>query len=98
MIDDNSASNFLALDSVDVSQHFTEMEELPTKGFNVLVRAKRCGQWWILKGLKPEFRSDRVYQEWLRKEYDILARMQHHDVVAVEGMEEVEGYGMCIVT
>lgn len=62
-----------------------------------MVRAKRFGQWWMLKGLKSEYRQDLVYQEMLSKEYDILTRVQHSDVVAVEGMEEVDGYGKCIV-
>lgn len=97
MIDNGSTSDFVALGPVDISGHFSEMEEIPTKGFNVLVRAKRFGQWWMLKGLKSEYRQDLVYQEMLSKEYDILTRVQHSDVVAVEGMEEVDGYGKCIV-
>lgn len=97
MTDKSSTSEFLALEPVNVSQHFTEMQEIPTQGFNALVRAKRNGQWWMLKGLKSEYQSERVYQELLRKEYDILARMQHHGIVAVDGMETIEGYGICIV-
>lgn len=97
MIDNGSTSDFLALDSADVSERFSEMEEIPTKGFNVLVRAKRLGQWWMLKGLKPEHREDLTYQELLSKEYDILTRVQHPNVIAVEGIENVDGYGRCIV-
>lgn len=97
MIDNGSTSDFVALGTVDVSEHFSEMEEIPTKGFNVLVRAKRFGQWWMLKGLKSEYRQDLAYQELLSKEYDILTRVQHPNVIAVEGMEEVDGYGRCIV-
>ena len=44
MIDNGSTSDFVALGPVDISGHFSEMEEIPTKGFNVLVRAKRFGQ------------------------------------------------------
>ncbi len=97
MIDNSSVSDFLPLDSMGVSLHFTDMQEIPTLGFNMLVRAKRQGQWWMLKGLKPEHRQDIVYQQLLHKEYDILSRMNHGDVVAVEGMEVVDGYGLCIV-
>lgn len=97
MIDNGSTSDFVALGPVDISGHFSEMEEIPTQGFNVLVRAKRLGQWWMLKGLKSEYRQNLAYQELLSKEYNILTRVQHSDVVAVEGMEEVDGYGKCIV-
>ncbi len=97
MMDNGSTSDFVALDSVDISEHFSEMEEIPTKGFNVLVRAKRLGQWWMLKGLKSEYRQNLAYQELLSKEYDILARVQHPDIIAVESIEDVDGYGRCIV-
>ena len=63
----------------------------------MLLRAKRDGQWWILKGLKPKYREDFIYQELLRKEYNILMRVKSHYVVAVAGMENVDGYGECIV-
>ena len=36
---------------------------------------------WMLKGLKSEYRQDLVYQEMLSKEYDILTRVQHSDVI-----------------
>lgn len=85
-------------DTVEVAgADFTDMTEIPTRGFNVLVRAKRNGQWWMLKGLKSEYRGDFAYEELLRKEYNILARLRHHDIVGVEGMETVAAYGECIV-
>ena len=37
-----------------VSNRFTKIFELSTSGFNVLLHAKRNGQWWILKSLKPD--------------------------------------------
>lgn len=92
-----STSGFISLTPAGVSQQFTDFEEIPAKGFNVLVRAKRRGQYWVLKGLKPEFRDTSTYQILLKKEYDILRNVQHSGIVAVEGMEEVDGYGLCIV-
>lgn len=98
MADNSSSSNFITISPpIGISENFTEMEELSTKGFNVLVRAKRFGQWWMLKGLKPEYRQDFAHQELLNKEYEILTRIQHPNVVAIEGIEEVDGYGKCIV-
>ncbi len=66
-------------------------------GFNVIVKAKRAGRWWVLKGLKEEFRGSENHRQLLRKEYEILSRMQHPGVVMAVGMEEVEGWGLCIV-
>lgn len=96
-VDDSLASDFLPPEECHVSSQFSEAEEIPTKGFSLLVRAKRNGQWWMLKGLKPEYRNDFVYQELLRKEYNLLSQLKHHDVVAVSSMEQVAGYGECIV-
>ena len=97
MMSNSSTSDFLPLDPVEVFGHFTEISEIPTQGFNVLLRAKRHGQWWVLKGLKTEYRQKFLYQELLHKEYNLLSRLHHGDVVAVHGMEQVEGYGECIV-
>ncbi len=66
-------------------------------GFNVIVKAKRAGRWWVLKGLKQEFRGSENHIQLLRKEYEILSRIQHPGVVVAVGMEEVEGWGPCIV-
>lgn len=95
---DNSTSEFVMPGAVEVSgTAFTDMTEIPARGFNVLVKAKREGQWWMLKGLKPEFRADFAYENLLRKEYNIMERLKHHDIVSVVGMESVPGYGECIV-
>lgn len=96
-VDDSLVSEFLPPEECHVSSQFSEAEEIPTKAFSLLVRAKRNGQWWMLKGLKPEYRNDLVYQELLRKEYNLLSQLKHHDVVAVSSMEQVDGYGECIV-
>ena len=80
-----------------VSDRFTEISELSTSGFNVLLRAKRNGQWWILKSLKPDVCHDSTFLQLQQKEYDILARLDHPGIVKVKGLEEVEGYGRCIV-
>lgn len=76
-----------------VSDRFTKIFELSTSGFNVLLRAKRNGQWWILKSLKPDVCHDSTFLQLQQKEYDILARLDHPGIVKVEGLEEVEGYG-----
>ena len=62
-----------------------------------MVKAKRYGRWWMLKGLKEEYRHDSIYKTFLQKEYDILSQMQHPMVVTAFSFEEVEGLGRCIV-
>lgn len=73
------------------------MEEWPCKGYNRLVRARRYGRWWMLKGLKEEYRRLQLYRTLLRKEFDILVSFQHQGVVTAVGFEETNGLGLCIV-
>lgn len=80
-----------------LSSRFTDIELIPTEGFNFLARAKRYGRWWMLKGLKEEFRSQLLYRALLEKEFSILMAMQHPGIVSASGMETVEGLGPCIV-
>ncbi len=69
-----------------VSDRFTEISELSTRGFNVLLRAKRNGQWWILKSLKPDVCHDSTFLQLQQKEYDILGQAQR-SVVDIEIVE-----------
>lgn len=73
------------------------MSEVASGGFNVLVRAKRFGRWWILKALRQDIRLVPEYRYLLQKEFDILSRLKHPNVVKVESLEEVKGYGLCII-
>lgn len=70
---------------------FTQFTDIPSRGFNRLVRARRYGRWWVLKGLKDEFRTQTFYQAQLRKEFDITVTLQHEGIAAVSSLEEVVG-------
>lgn len=72
-------------------------EEAPSRGFNRLVKARRQGRWFMLKGLKPEFRGQAVYQELLKKEYALMAQLDHPNVVRVYAKEVNGALGPCIV-
>lgn len=90
-------SGFYFPPSGQTSSGFSEMEEISVGGFNILIRAKRDGKWWVLKALAPDVRRNEVFRSLLHKEYDILSKIQHPGVVYVEGIEEVDGYGECLV-
>ncbi len=90
-------SGFYNTPTGEASSQFSEMAEVSCSGFNVLVRAKRDGKWWMLKALAPGVRHLEVYHNLLRKELDILVSLKHPSVVQAYGIEEVEGYGECLV-
>ena len=96
-VEDYSASGYLT-DSFDgISQTFTDVEILSTSGVNVVAKAKRYGRWWLLKGLREQIAGETGYQQRLRKELEILMLLQHPNVVAAYGLEEVDPLGLCIV-
>lgn len=85
-------SGFYFPPSETTSAQFSNMTEISASGFNILIRAKRDGRWWILKALAPAVRNSEVYQSLLQKEFDIMKHVQHPGVAEVMGIEEVDGY------
>ena len=80
-----------------ISSDFSDIELIPTEGYSLLARAKRYGRWWMLKGLKEEYRGQLVYRTLLEKEFSILVEMQHPGIVVATGLETVRDFGLCIV-
>ena len=96
-MDTSSVSGFLEDGFEGVSLDFTQFEQIASHGFNRLTRAKRYGRWYLLKSLNDETKDKLVYQEMLRKEFDIMMQLQHPGVVQAIGMEMVEPFGQCII-
>ena len=94
---DSSVSGYLTDRFEGISSIFTEVEILHRHEHYTLARAKRYGRWWMLKAIKEEVAGQTIYQQMLRKELDLLMRMQSPYIVQASGMEQVEGLGMCIV-
>ena len=61
----------------------THCEIVPNRGFNQLIKVKRQGRWFLLKGLKPEYRNQQVYLELLKKEYELMVQLDHPNIVRV---------------
>lgn len=94
---ETSASGYLMDGFEGVSGTFTEMERCHETAYCLLVKAKRYGRWWMLKALRPEMANHLFYQEMLRKELELLMRLQHSAIVQVAGFEQVANLGWCIV-
>lgn len=96
--DTTSSSDFIyQMPEKQPEEIFTAFQELPSHGFNILIKAKRFGKWFLLKGLKEEYREDPVYRKVLRKEFEIMASLSYPSVVSVFSLEQIEPYGLCIV-
>lgn len=93
----SEGSGFRADGFEGIDSQWSQMSEVRRTSHNVLVKAMRHGQWWMLKGMLPEEADLSVYQEMLRKEFEILVQLQHPNIVRTYDLERVEGIGPCIV-
>ena len=94
---ESSASGYLINGFEGIDHRFTNIEVIAQTEHNILAKAKRYGRWWMLKTIKAEEAQQTVYQQMLRKELEILMRLQHPNIIQTTGMEFVETLGMCIV-
>ena len=98
---DSSASGFLTEEYEGLSRVFADVEQMPSTSYCDLYRAKRFGRWYLLKCLRPEHQGDEAYRQMLRKELEILMRLQHPGVMQAVGMETVvlpgRGATVCMV-
>ena len=94
---DISTSGPVAPQTVNVSNHFTGYKELPSNGYSRLFRAQRYGQWYVLKGLKPEYADDPQYAAMLAKEFAMTVELNHPNIVRALGHEQDPVAGDSIV-
>jgi len=102
---DNSYSGFVPDAFEQLNNNFSDVSLLHERELHCLYRAKRFGRWYLLKTLRPEYRQNATYSQMLRKELEILMRLQHPNIVGCLGMEYVdacpvgceEPVGDCIV-
>ena len=101
MKNDRSTSGYLTDKYEGLSTAFADVEQQPSTGYCDLFRAKRFGRWYLLKCLRPELQGDEAYRQMLRKELEILMRLQHPGVMQAVGMETVvlpgRGDTVCMV-
>ena len=90
-------SGFVKPAEIVKSEDFTDYTNIPSRGVFQLTRAKRHGRWWMLKGLKEQYRQDSIYRAFLEKEFEIASQLQHPLVVSVYSLEDVKVLGPVIV-
>ena len=98
---DESISSYVTTEYEGISTEFTKIEQISSRGYSELYRATRYGRLFMLKCLKAELAVQPVYQQMLRKEFEIVASLQHPSIMQVTGVEEValpnRGKALCLV-
>ncbi len=65
-------------------------------GWSELYRCDKGGRFRVLKALKPEFRGKPLYEELLRKEYEIGYTLSHPCICEVYGFSSFPGLGNAV--
>lgn len=69
---------------------------LSESGNTVVRRIRRGGRWYVAKS--PGRGIDQVLgRELIRKEYELLSRLSHRNIVRVHSCENIPGYGTTII-
>ena len=96
-MDEDITSEIIDGGFITDSETHPKYEELDTRGFNRLVKVMRQGRWFLLKGLKPEFKQQPMYLDLLKKEYELSVQMDHPNIVKALYKEVNPEIGPCIV-
>jgi len=96
-INDISSSGVSSDAPNQISELFSDYQELPSSGFNRLFKAKKYGKWYVLKGLKPEYASQPFYRDLLLKEFELGVQLDHVNIVRIIDFETNPVVGLCIV-
>ena len=95
---DISSSGFVIQENnSEIISSFHSIKEIETKGYSCLYTATKFGKKVILKGLKPEFKKERFYQDLLKKEFEISYFLDHPNIVKIIDFQNISNIGDCIV-
>lgn len=99
MFDSDLNSGFTLGGDINISSVFTEITLLrkSANGYTEIYKAKRFGQWHILKCLTKEAEQDVHYQTLLEKEFRIAYPLNHPNIIRTLGIENVPELGTCII-
>lgn len=89
-------SDFYILPQGNSSNSFTDFEVLASSRYNLIIKARKLGRWFILKALSEDYRGKGQYEMLLRKEYAIGFKFDHPNIVRYIDFVTLEGYGNCI--
>ena len=67
------------------------------EGFNILYRVSKNGRFFVYKALKPEYRGNPIYEDLLKKDFNIGFSLTHPGICQYYGMVNIPQVGNCIV-
>lgn len=95
MHDEDSISGIVSVGDVCSSPRWSDISPVSESRFCVLLRGRRYGRWWLLKGLRAEFATSEMHRVMLRKEFNTLIMMQHPNIVSAVEITSLSGTAYC---
>ena len=96
-MDVGSTSGIINGSFITETDALTVYESSSSRGFNQVVKIRRQGKWFVLKGLKPGYSDQQAYVELLKKEFDLGTQLDHPNIVKILAKEMNPEVGPCIV-
>ena len=96
-MNDDSTSGIIGGQFLNDDDGKSVYETVSIRGFNVLMKVKHQGRWFMLKGLAVEYRNQAVYLELLKKEYEMMVQLDHPNIAKAFAKEMNPELGPCIV-
>lgn len=90
---------FLTNGPEDTPVSYADMEIIHSSesGFNVLYRVSKNGRFFVYKALKPEYVGNQLYEQLLKKDFDIGFSLNHHGICQYYGFVNLPQVGNCII-
>lgn len=76
---------------------FYDIEVLNATGRNIIYRAKKAGKWFVLKGVKTLEGSIARNEHLLKREFDLLNKLDSNEIIKCWALERIDEVGLCIV-
>lgn len=94
-----NSSSFFETEEGTIDAHFTDFSNITCqRPWLCLKRVKRFGQWWIVKGVNPQFEPHAKAQEMLDMEFERCMTLWHPSIVRMIAQQEVPTMqGRCII-
>lgn len=90
---------FLTNGPEDSPVSYADMEVIHSSenGFNTLYRVSKNGRFFVYKALKPEYIGNQLYEQLLKKDFDIGFSLNHHSLCQYYGFVNLPEVGNCII-
>lgn len=76
---------------------YNDFKEVASSGCYVLMKARKFGRWFLMKGLKEEYRGKEPYESLLKQEFELGRRLEHPNIIEYQYLKEIPGYGNMIL-